>query len=662
MITRLHSAAAYFLLFLVIASNAAFYEKSTGVINVDISNFDDVVAANDDEVVMVEFYAPWCGHCKQLQPEYVKLAKALKNVVKVVALDASDDKNRAIAAKYGVQGFPTLKVHVGTGPAIDYQQGRDVNSMKNFLLSKLPNYVTRLTKDKVDSFLQDNKDSPRALVFSKQGTVSPTVKRFSALMKDHMKFGSPKKSDVKDIAKNYGLSTKEGSVLIVFPKGETEEFKRFSGNTKSFKEVQAWLYSFAPDLQMEEGDALGKLSDQSCYVERCEKKGLCVILIKGEDEADYNKVHTILKEIEDTADDASLFAFSQITAAEGENYQWVQALFGNLDTYYSNIVVLAPQKKRYAHYVGSITSSAIKGFISGILTGKTRTAPIASSEVPKLSEETVHCKPKPKPKPKKTTSSSSSSSGGQQQAPKSGPGGGSPFIVTINSENWQQVMFGNNQPLIVEFYAPWCGHCKALAPEFAKAASNLKGMVIFGAVNCDDESNRPLCGQFQVQGYPTIKVFPHGRDRKQKNGPTDYQGARNAAGLERAATDTLLRVKIPTLVNKEDYSEFVVNQSPMAKILLFSSKSKAPTLLRALAAAFDTVSFAMITEKQTELVEELGVSDFPAILGFVQGSNEGIKYSGEKTFIELTKWVVSLMQQSEQAQPTGDEAVNHEEL
>ena len=95
----------------------------------DVSNFDKIVAANDDEVVMVEFYAPWCGHCKQLQPEYVKLAKQLKNVVKVVAMDASDDKNRAIASKYGVQGFPTLKVHVGTGPAIDYNQARDAKAM-----------------------------------------------------------------------------------------------------------------------------------------------------------------------------------------------------------------------------------------------------------------------------------------------------------------------------------------------------------------------------------------------------------------------------------------------------------------------------------------------------------------------------------------------------
>ena len=405
--------------------------------------------------------------------------------------------------------------------------------------------------------------------------------------------------------------------------------------------------------------------DNSCYVQKCEKKGLCVILVKGEDESDYNKVHTILKEIEDTADDASLFAFSQITASEGENYLWLTALFGNLDTYYSNIIVLAPQKKRYAHYVGSVTSPAIKGFISGILTGKTRTAKLATDEIPKLSEDTEYCKPKPKPKKKpkpQQQPGQGGAGGGSRQAPKSGPGGGSQFIVTIDSENWQQIIFGNNQPIIVEFYAPWCGHCKQLAPEYAKAATNLKGMVLFGAVNCDEAANKPLCGQFQVQGFPTIKIFPHGRDRKQKNGPKDYQGQRTAGALEKAATDTLLRVKVPTLVNNDDYLEFLNNESPLAKILLFSTKKKAPTLLRALAAAFDTVSFAMVTQQQTELVEQLNIDKFPAILGYAQGSTQGIKYDGDKTFIELTKWIVSLMQQSQQAQSTDEQPINHEEL
>jgi len=321
---------------------------------------------------------------------------------------------------------------------------------------------------------------------------------------------------------------------------------------------------------------------------------------------------------------------------------------------------LAPQKKRYAHYVGSVSSPAIKGFISGILTGKTRTAAVAASEIPTLSKETEYCKPKPKPK-KKAKPSGGPGSGARSSTPKSGPGGGSDFIVTITNDNWQEIIYGNNQPLIVEFYAPWCGHCKQLAPEFAKAATHLKGMVIFGAVNCDEDANRPLCGQFQVQGFPTIKVFPFGKERKQKNGPKDFQGQRTAAAMERAATDALLAVKVPAIKESGDLESFLNDEASLVRMLLFSSKKKAPTLLRALASAFDMVSFGLVTEGSA-VAEELKVEAFPSILGYVQGSSEGVVYEGQKTFIELTQWVVSLAQQSQGQSAGSEEKVNHEEL
>lgn len=58
-----------------------------------------------------------------------------------------------------------------------------------------------------------------------------------------------------------------------------------------------------------------------------------------------------------------------------------------------------------------------------------------------------------------------------------------------------------------EFYAPWCGHCKALAPHWKKVASNLAGMAVVGAVDCDDKSNAKLCAAHEIQSFPTIKVL-----------------------------------------------------------------------------------------------------------------------------------------------------------
>lgn len=55
----------------------ALYSKSSGVVDLNPNNFDNRVK-DSDGVWVVEFYAPWCGHCQQLVPEYQKAAKALK--------------------------------------------------------------------------------------------------------------------------------------------------------------------------------------------------------------------------------------------------------------------------------------------------------------------------------------------------------------------------------------------------------------------------------------------------------------------------------------------------------------------------------------------------------------------------------------------------------
>jgi protein disulfide-isomerase A1 len=73
--------------------------------------------------------------------------------------------------------------------------------------------------------------------------------------------------------------------------------------------------------------------------------------------------------------------------------------------------------------------------------------------------------------------------------------------------------------VLAEFYAPWCGHCKALAPKYEEAATELKSKNIpLVKVDCTVEED--LCQSYQVDGYPTLKVFRGPKD------PKPYGGAR----------------------------------------------------------------------------------------------------------------------------------------
>lgn len=97
----------------------ALYDKSSPVVELTASNFQKSVI-QDDSIWVVEFYAPWCGHCKNLVPEYTKAAAALKGLVKVGAVDMT--QHQSVGGPYNVQGFPTIKIFGGNKNAPkDYQ-------------------------------------------------------------------------------------------------------------------------------------------------------------------------------------------------------------------------------------------------------------------------------------------------------------------------------------------------------------------------------------------------------------------------------------------------------------------------------------------------------------------------------------------------------------
>ncbi|CAB1342672.1 unnamed protein product [Coregonus sp. 'balchen'] len=96
-------------------------------------------------------------------------------------------------------------------------------------------------------------------------------------------------------------------------------------------------------------------------------------------------------------------------------------------------------------------------------------------------------------------------------------------VVELNPSNFNREVLQSNSLWLIEFYAPWCGHCQSLTADWKKTATALKGIVKVGAVDADQ--HKSLGGQYGVRGFPTIKIFG-----ANKNKPDDYQvdGALNA--------------------------------------------------------------------------------------------------------------------------------------
>ena len=100
---------AFTLMTLLVTPSVSLYSGNIPVQQLTDSNFDSVVKGKAP--VLVEFYAPWCGHCKTLAPEYKKAAKALTGLVTLAAIDL--DQYKSVGGPYGIQGFPTIKMFFG---------------------------------------------------------------------------------------------------------------------------------------------------------------------------------------------------------------------------------------------------------------------------------------------------------------------------------------------------------------------------------------------------------------------------------------------------------------------------------------------------------------------------------------------------------------------
>jgi len=89
----------------------------------------------------------------------------------------------------------------------------------------------------------------------------------------------------------------------------------------------------------------------------------------------------------------------------------------------------------------------------------------------------------------------------------------SPNIVTLTDANFSQEVLKSATPVLVDFWAEWCGPCKMIAPTLDELAGEFAGKVKIGKVNVDE--NQALAGQYGIQSIPTLLLFKGGEVTEQ---------------------------------------------------------------------------------------------------------------------------------------------------
>ncbi|KAF9978738.1 protein disulfide isomerase (PDI) protein [Actinomortierella ambigua] len=227
-------------------------------------------------------------------------------------------------------------------------------------------------------------------------------------------------------------------------------------------------------------------------------------------------------------------------------------------------------------------------------------------------------------------------------------------VIDLTPKNFDKEVLNSDHLVFVEFYAPWCGHCKNLVPTFRKAAKNLEGIVKFGAVDCDNDTNRPICSRYGIQGFPTLKAFP-GVSRAYlkkhtvgKKTPIDYNGARAGGAIVNFLTsqlpDNVRSVsKRPSSERNTNIDDLIADENNV-RALLLTDRDQASAMYKGLATEFaHKLHVAAYSHPDMATLTKLGVESMPALVVFNKGSQEPVKYTGPLKREALAEHFASLL-------------------
>jgi thioredoxin 2 len=88
--------------------------------------------------------------------------------------------------------------------------------------------------------------------------------------------------------------------------------------------------------------------------------------------------------------------------------------------------------------------------------------------------------------------------------------------IALDETRFERFVARSELPVVVDFWAAWCGPCRAMAPQFEQAARQLKGQAVFAKV--DSDANPTLSSRLQIRSIPTMVMFRNGAEVKRQSG------------------------------------------------------------------------------------------------------------------------------------------------
>ncbi|KAF9510848.1 hypothetical protein BS47DRAFT_1377367 [Hydnum rufescens UP504] len=426
--------------------------EGSDVIDLTQSNFESVIA--NEPLVLVEFFAPWCGHCKALAPHYDEAATSLKEKnIKLAKVDCVDQAD--LCQQHSIAGYPTLKVYKN-GTATDYNGPRKADGIISYMIKQSLPAVTPVTAENHEEFIKADKVVVVAYVASTEDA-SPVFSDVAEALREEYLFGQ-----TADEAAIQAAGVKPPAVVLykTFDEGRVD-FGSAEVASVTTESLTAFIKGNSVPL-------LDQISGENYAVYATSGLPLAYLFVDPEDpkKDEYiNELMPIAKEH--------------------------KGLLVLTEPKWPSFVIQDPQSQLKYPLDQSIApthqvvNQMMNDFVAGRLEPKLKTEPVPESQ-----DEFAYYK--------------------------------------VVGTTFEKVVLDDEKDVFVQFSAPWCGHCKRLAPtwdELATRYTDLKDKIVIAKMDAT-ENDLPPSTPFQVSGFPTLKFKPAGsRDF------IDYEGDRSLESL-----------------------------------------------------------------------------------------------------------------------------------
>eukprot|EP00045_Choanoeca_perplexa_P011025 m.115225 g.115225 ORF g.115225 m.115225 type:complete len:621 (+) comp15484_c0_seq2:75-1937(+) len=449
----------------------------SSVVDLTADTFDSFV--DNEAISLVYFFAPWCGHCKQLTPEYEKAARDLAPTIKLAKVDATQESG--LAERFDVTGYPTLKVF-RKGQASDYTGERQRQAIVEEMKAEAsPAAQVINSVFDMEEFVKGDGDSVQLVAFLESGddNAAEQWQKVASSLRKAYKFAI----STSDAVRSKYKGTKTGQVVLFQPPKYHSQHEPAAvavdlSKLQDASSVTSWIEGRALPLV---GHRVrpGKLSGYN-FVERMPQ--LVV----------YYKVDFGPALFKDTAywrerliPLAKEFPALTFTIADEEEFERDLKDLGRYGADEEFTVAIYNDAQKYLMQ-DEFDMDAVREFAENYLAGDLPRY-IKSAPVPRRQDG---------------------------------------HVVDVVGSTFDKIVQDPSKEVLIELYASWCGHCKALTPKYESLAKKLRKVKDLVVARIEATEN-DVPDEYEIKGFPTIFFKPKGSDPQL----VEYEDARDVDGF-----------------------------------------------------------------------------------------------------------------------------------